>query len=191
MATFAGCGLMPDLMPKDAKRFHQLGKKEYDYAQLARTDSFAESQVPIKLKFVDTNTWQTTATLLPGKYQFSVRKHDSAWYGQEITIEQGKRSYEVPDLTARFTAPVQEKGPRVLGTISPLEPSMPVEVIVVFLNTNFTVRRAEVKDGKFSVEAPGTGRYRILVHATGNPPRSWSHDTEIAGPKDLGVIGFR
>lgn len=176
-----------DFQPKGSTLFIIQGKTEYDRATLAFPESDEQRQ-PLKLRWVDTNTYITTATLTPGKYLFSARTSDGLHYGQEVEITAGQNRYTLPEKSSGATRVSQ--GPPVLATVTVARGERPTQIAVLFIGSDLTVRRVtSPPDGKISVNAPSPGTWRVEVHGLGQPPRSFVRDgLRIAGPVDLGRI---
>ncbi|MGI8905424.1 MAG: hypothetical protein ACR2IE_02910 [Candidatus Sumerlaeaceae bacterium] len=162
-----------DFTPKGSIVFHVPGEKEYDKAQLAYPPSEGERRQPLKLRFFDTNTWLTTATLAPGNYMFSARTGEGAFYSHEVHVTGNQTRYELPATSkagSRITL-----GPKVSGTLSiPAGVTIPPEVVVIFIGHDVTVRRVPLHQNKFAIEAPQRGRYRVEVHLPGEKPLSFA-----------------
>ena len=177
------------LYPKNAFIIKIKGRREYRQVQLTPPPS-EEARKPIRLKFIDTNTFQTTESIAPGTYRLSAATGDGMFLGRPFTVEPGKLYYEIPELTPD-TAP-SPVGPEVSGKVFVLQGDMPREVVVVFAGGDVTVRRSPVQDGSFRVHAPQAGSYRIEVIAPGSPPRTCVRDYQkIEGPLNLGIISLR
>lgn len=176
------------LQPKGVTAFKLGGKKEFERAELAPPES-AEKRRNIRLKFVDTNLFQTTATLAPGHYTIITRLSSGVQRSFPVQIEQGKDYYELSLPDASTAPPVT--GPKVSAGIYLSENTavMPDEVAVLFIGRDLIIRRVPVAGGRFETNAPGNGTYRVEVHALGAKVRSWTmNSVEVNGAKDLGLI---
>lgn len=181
------CGIR--LQPEGVIRFKINSKREYERAQLVFPES-EERRAPLRLRFLDTNVWQTSATLQPGKYFFNVHASDGSFHAQEITIVAGKDYYELPDFKVNSSAPTQ--GPTLSGELAVENGKLPKEVVIVFAAQDVIIRRAPLNKGKFTVESPASGKYRVEIIAPGSPPLTHTRtEVDLSKPVDLGPIVLR
>jgi hypothetical protein len=181
------CGIR--LQPEGVIRFKIVSKREYERAQLVFPAS-EEHRAPLRLRFLDTNVWQTSATLQPGKYFFNVHSSDGSFHAQEITIVAGKDYYELPDFKQNTNAPTQ--GPTLSGVLSVESGKLPKEVVIVFAADDVIIRRAALTNGKFTVESPSSGKFRVEIIAPGNPPLTHTRsEVDMSKAVDLGAITLR
>ncbi|MCX7018368.1 MAG: hypothetical protein WCK47_13520 [bacterium] len=185
LALFCSCRLQP----KGALVVRIGGQKEIHSAQLIPAEGSGRP-LAIKLKFVDTNTFQISASLVPpGTYTFSGRAGEGLLLSRELVIEPGKFFYDLPELSN--TLPKAPEGPRLSGAISTLHGVMPNEIFVMFIGWDIIMKRVPVVNGKFSVNAPAAGRCRIEIIAPGETPRSWMmKNADLRGPLELGLISL-
>jgi hypothetical protein len=180
----AGC----DYVPKGSTLFHVEGDREYEKAQIAFPPSEGEKRLPLKLRWVDTNAWLTTATFAPGKYMFSARTGEGGYYSREVMIDGKKNRYDLPaaaQTLAGFTV-----GPKISGQVSlPDQKKLPTQLVIIFVGNDVTVRRVNLQSDRFTAEAPVRGRYKVEIHATGEPPRSFiTKVLDIKADMDLGKV---
>lgn len=184
-ALFCGC----DMQPKGSTVLKFEGKKEFDRVQMTRSDP-GQAYAPIKFKYIDTNTFITTASLAPGRYMVSARGFEGIYVAQEITVDPKTRLYVIPERQGPRVAQAA-KGPSLSAELASGS-IVQSDIVVIFIGDDITMRRARAENGKFSVSAPLPGTYRIEIFAPGRPPRSWNRDkVEIKGPVDLGLIDLR
>jgi hypothetical protein len=177
------------LQPRDAIVFEIGGKREFRNAVLLPPSS-AEHRAPIRLRFLDTNTFMTTATLVPGNYVFTAMTLDGIHLSREVKVEKDKRRYQIAELT--FAVPAPKEGPTLTGGIYIESGEMPREVAVLFISSDIIIRRVPVNNGRFSANSPAEGTYRVEVHELKDPPRSWVRDgVKIEKPTDVGIISLK
>lgn len=187
LALLTGC----DMQPEGTLIFEIPSKSpEYDKAQIAWPESL-ERRPPVKLRWLDTNTFLTTATLSPGRYLFSARSSDGLYYGREVIVTEEKKRYTLPVESEGATTVAA--GPPLTGTIVETRDKMPKEIAVLFIGHDLTIRRVAVEEsGRFEAEAPAQGTFRVEIHALGDPPRSWVRDkVAVNGPTQLDVVSLR
>ncbi len=183
-ALLAGC----DLQPRGTTVFKIEGKQLFERATLA-PPSGAEGRAPLKLSWVDDNTFSTKLVLEPGRYLFSARSSAGMYYGREITVAAATKRYVLPPGNTGATTVAE--GPTIKAEVT-AEGSRPTDLVVLFIGSDFTVRRVSVKENRFSANAPAAGTYRVEVHALGDPARSYVREgLKIDGPVDLGLISLR
>lgn len=174
------------LQPRGTTVFEIEGKTDYDKATLAFPET-DEKRDTIKLRWVDTNVYTTTATLAPGQYLFTARTSDGLHYGREITVDAKTRRYKLPQISAGATTVAA--GPPVTGSVTVASGQRPTELVVLFIGKDFTVRRITSTDGKFTVDGPAPGDYRFEIHGLGQPARTFTRERlTVSGPVDLGSI---
>lgn len=174
--------------PKDATIFKVEGKREFDHAYLIFPENI-ENRKPLKLKFMDTNAFTTTATLGAGDYILSLRTNEGNHFNQPVKIEPGKWSYEIPEPSLNVAHQKQEKGPAFSGRLYVGAGAMPTEVAVLFISHDVVMRRVPVSNERFNTMAPAADSFRVEVHALGKPPRSWiAPNLDLRSPKDVGII---
>lgn len=188
MMTQSGCELQP---PKGVTAFRFEDKREVQSAQLIPPKS-DEMRGAIRLKFIDTNLFQTTATLAPGRYGLVVRLGEGQYLRTEIEIVPDRQLYRIPPLTSVGSTPVTS-GPRLEGRLYVREGQMPHEVVVLFISHDVVIRRVPVGgDGRFRVEAPAKGSYRVELVAPSAPAWIWSADKlDLSSDVSLDLVVMR
>jgi len=176
MTLWAGFFLVGCLVgpPKGVTAFVIDDKTEYAGAMLIYPKS-EEARLPLKLKFVDTNTFQTTATLAPGPYMIVLRTEMGRFLKVPVQIETGKNLYHVSVAPAVAAEPGEDSqhGATLRGTIYVHEGQIPREVAIVFVDRDVVVRRAAVaENGRFEVEAPARAVYWVEIFGF-TPTRGW------------------
>lgn len=183
---FSGCELPP---PEGRTAFKIEGKREYASAMLIPPHS-EEQRLPIRLKFVDYNVFQTSATLAPGTYGLALRAGEGMYVRREVKIEAGTSVYRIPEEPAQPTPAA--RSPKLTGGLYVPDGAMPPEVVVVFAGEDVIVRRAAVVNDRFATDAPSPGIYRVEVIAPGRPPRFWTRDrVQVGDSADIGIISLR
>ncbi len=183
-SLLAGC----DLQPRGTTVFKIEGKQLFERATLAPPAS-AEARPALKLSWVDDNTFATKLVLDPGRYLFSARSSTGMYYGREITVDAGTKRYVLP--AGNTGATTVAEGPPIKAEVTAAGPA-PTDLVVLFIGSDFTVRRVTVAENRFTAKAPAAGTYRVEVHALGEPARSYVREgLKIAGPVDLGLITLR
>ena len=181
LVVASGC----DYQPKGTIVFELKDDREFDGAQLQYPPS-AENRRPLKLRYVDRNVFMTTAALAPGRYTVSAHTGQGRHVGREVQIEAGKVRYEI-DTKTPVDPVMLGKGPSVTARVAGIMDGQ--ELVVLFIGEDLTIRRVNAQDGAIKTDAPGTGTYRVEVHALGAPPRSWQQNAvEITGPVNLGTV---
>lgn len=178
------------IQPKGTLVFKIQGKREFDRVMLHYPDT-GENRTPVRLKYIDTNTFQTSAGLAPGRYRLTMRAGDGTHLGADVDILPEVFSYDIPE--PKFDRPgVSPVGSKtVRGRLSQAA-GLPPEIVVVFIGREVIVRRTPRTGDAFVVPAPMDGDYRVEVHVAGTPPRSWFGTTNITGPStDLGEISLK
>lgn len=188
MMTQSGCELQP---PKGVTAFRFEDKREVQSAQLIPPKS-DEMRGAIRLKFIDTNLFQTTATLAPGRYGLVVRLGEGQYLRTEIEIVPNQQLYRIPTFTSVASPPVTLE-PRLEGRLYVREGKMPHEVVVLFISHDVVIRRVPVGgDGRFSVEAPAKGSYRVELVAPSAPAWIWTTDKlDLSGDVNLDLVVMR
>lgn len=192
MLTLAGCGTyVPDgATVISVKNVPQ--EQEYDRAILRPENQLQGGGLGIRMKWYDTNTYMTTATLSPGIYKFQATRYNGGGISRNIRVTADKDFYEVDasrkDDEAGDDTENEDAmgGPELRGRVN----SPAVQVSVLFIGSSISMKEADVqKDGSFSTTFPGSGTWRVEIHKTGNPPQSYVHGVmNVTGPVDLGVI---
>lgn len=173
----AGC----NWTPKDAYVFEIDSTHEYDRAELQFPQNYGEGRPPLRLKWVDTNTFMTTATLESQRYYLTGRTNLGGYFSGGVNVSPEVRRYKVAD---RGPSEGQKAvGPTISGElIAPPGQQPPRDVVVVLTGLDVTVRRVQVENGRWEVEAPAAGNYRISLQVPGDKPQSVHYPTtNIAG----------
>jgi hypothetical protein len=178
-------------VPKGAILFKVADKREYDRAEIAYAPSAGETRLPLRLKWIDTNSWVTTASLAPGTYILTARTYEGAYYAHEVEIKTGQNRYDLPATTQNNVA--FQAGPKVNGTLLMTEANKAVrELVIVFIGPDVTVRRVHPVNGQFSADAPAKGKFNLEIHAPGEQPRSFmKSQVDLTKDADLGQIDLR
>jgi len=190
MALLAGCGTyVPDgatvVSVKNSRR-------EFDRADLRPPQNELKQTGAIPMKWYDTNTFLTTATLAPGTYSFRARNFDGGGIVEDIVVTADKNLYEIDGGVDRAGATEQKAaaGPVIKGRVATTLRQKHREVTVLFIGPQVVMRTVPLAaDGSFSVEAPQAGPWRIEAHILGSTPLSYVKPvTNVSEPLDLGTI---
>lgn len=187
LLAVAGC----DFKPKGSTLFTIEGRREYDRATIQGATGL-ETRQPLKLRWIDTNTFYTTATLSPGDFAFVARTGAGYYYTQPVKVTAGKERYTLPAISVGSATP--SEGPAVSGRLGAMDAGVPAPafVTVLFISNEITLRTASVVDGKFTATGPFAGRFRVEVIALGPKPKSWFvNDVDLTRRHDLGLIVLR
>lgn len=185
IALLCGC----DMQPKGTTVLKFESKKEFDRVQVTRADP-GQAYAPIKFKYIDTNTFITTAPLSPGRYKVSARGFEGVYLAREITVDPKTKRYVISDEKG---GPV-EQAARAHKISAELAKGSAVQgdIVVIFIGDDATMRRTRPENGRITVDGPPPGIYRVEIFAPGTPLRSWSRDkVDIKGPIDFGLIDLR
>ncbi|MCX7625899.1 MAG: hypothetical protein N2Z21_06775 [Candidatus Sumerlaeaceae bacterium] len=178
--SLLGCQVGP---PKGVTAFIVDEPTEFASAMLMFPKS-EEYRLPLKLKYVDTNTFQTTATLPPGRYTLVVRTEMGRYMKIPVDIEAGKRLYHVntgPTIADEDLI-VQKPTNLLRGKVQVPSGEQPREVLVLFVEHDAILKRVAVSsDGRFEVAAPHEGTFWIEMFAFTDKKR-WKWE---GGPYDL------
>lgn len=183
--------------PKGVTAFVVDDTTEYASAMLLYPKS-EEYRLPLKLKYVDTNTFQTTATLAPGSYTLVVRTDMGRYVKIPVEIEANKRLYRVSSgpLIADEDNVKSSGSPRLRGKITiPNGQPQAQEVVAIFVDRDVTVKRATVAaDGQFEIEAPRQGQFHIELFAL-SPKDVWKWESkdplEVKQTTELSSLNLR
>jgi len=188
MLNQSGCELRP---PQGVTAFRFEDKREIQAAQLIPPKS-EEQRGAIRLKFVDTNLFQTTATLAPGRYGLVVRVGEGQYLRTEVNIVPDQQLYRIPPISS-IASTTPSLGPRLQGRLYVRDGKMPEEVVVLFISYDVVVRRVRVEpEGRFSVEAPGKGYYRVELVAPSAPAWIWTTDKlDLSSDVNLDLVVMR
>lgn len=191
VTTLVGCLGGP---PKGVTAFVIEDQTEFAAAMLLYPKS-EEFRLPLKLKYVDTNTFQTTATLAPGYYTLVLRTEQGRFLKTPVEIEPGKQLYRVSLLPietdeATFRG---DRLPRFRGKVYVSEGKLPSELVVVFVGRDVVVRRTAVAaDGNFEIEVPKSGTYWIELFSLGDSPAKWERGkVDLTKDVDVGLVALR
>lgn len=186
LTLLAGCRYRP----KDAKVFTFKTDHDVDRVFLLPPEG-SEARKELRLKFIDTNTYTTTAPLSPGKYTLTARSSSGYFYSTPVEVVEKTWWYDLGDITK--AAPPVDSGPKVGAQLYSSSGQTFSNIVVLFIGQDLIVRRTTVEaDKQFSVIAPGIGTYRIEVIALGNPVQSWVRDNvEIRQSVNLGTITLK
>jgi len=190
-AMLAGCGTyVPDGATVVSVKNSQ---REFDRADLRPPANELKQSSPIPMKWYDTNTFMTTATLAPGTYSFRARNFDGGGIVEDIVVTADKNLYEIDagiDRTGAKDQKAASAGPVVKGRVTTTLPQKHRQVTILFIGSQVVMRTVPlVADGSFSVEAPQAGRWRIEAHILGATPLSYVKPvTDVRAPLDLGTI---
>lgn len=163
---------------------------EFDRADLFEDNELGGRKV-YRMKWYDTNTFTTTATLDAKQYEFRARSYDGAAMSRMIQVVEGQNLYEIDASQKGKDRAEAEQGPVVSGRVTGIvQGSRLPSVSVLFIGNQVVMRSTEVKrDGSFEVAAPGRGPWKIQVHLLGPQPRSYMHPlVNVQGALDLGTI---
>ncbi len=189
---FAGCKVGP---PKGVTAFVVEGPTEYISAMLLYPAS-EENRPPLKLKYVDRNTFQTTATLASGSYRLVLRAEPGRYINTPVTIEEGKRLYQlaVMPVTAEDFSVTKERPPKLSGVLYVPEGEMPREIVTVFVSQDVNVRRTHVAEhGRFEIQPPAKGTYWIEIFGR-NSKGMWKWEkgkVELLSDTNLELVPLR
>lgn len=180
LLAMVGCRVGP---PKGVTAFIVDEPTEFASAMLMYPKS-EEYRLPLKLKYVDTNTFQTTATLAPGRYMLVLRTEMGRYMKVPVDIEANKRLYYVntgptiADDDQSFQKPTNFlRGRAQVPSGEQLR-----ELVVLFVEHDAVLKRVAVSsDGRFEVEAPHDGSFWIEIFAFSDK-KKWKWE---GGPYDL------
>lgn len=166
---------------------------EFERAEIQPAQNELGPRGSVKMKWYDTNTFLTTATLSPGLYSFRARNFDGGGFQEDIRVEAGKDLYELDGARKKVTETdrAAQEGPAVAGKVQGyVQGNRAASVSVLFIGNEIVMRTTSVKpDGSFSVDAPYKGRWRVEVHMLGQTPRSYVHRVaDISQPTNLGNV---
>lgn len=180
LVALVGCRVGP---PKGVTAFIVDEPTEFASAMLMYPKS-EEYRLPLKLKYVDTNTFQTTATLAPGRYMLVLRTEMGRYVKVPLDIEPNKRLYHVntgPTI-ADDDPSLQKPNNFLRGRAQVLGGEQLRELLVLFVEHDAVLKRVAVSsDGRFEVEAPHDGSFWIEIFAFSDKKR-WKWE---GGPYDL------
>ncbi len=191
LIPWAGC----DWSPKDKVLVQIDSSVEYSKATLLSEQ--VEPRLTVPLKWVDDNTWQTSAGLPNGRYQLVARSTDGAYFQKSLEYKQGIRRYRLAGSTpAKAEAdPTQPAGPgplltfQILGTLNFLNGR---EAYVIGNGEKVVVQRGTIANGRLQVRIPEPGTYRVHVAVPGKPAYdAFLEATEISGDHDFGFIDLQ
>lgn len=197
-AALTGCGpYIPDgataIVVKNAR-------SEYERADLRVPPEIASGSPLIPMRWYDTNSFLTTATLTPGEYSFRARNFDGQGVSHPIKIVAGENYYELdvakPDTdnkenpaSSADVAPPVVSG-KIADTIAFRLPRN-ANLTAVFIGKEVTLRTARIHSGgAFTVDAPSEGKWRIEIVLAGETPLTYTHPltTVSKAGLDLGTI---
>ncbi|MGC8739953.1 MAG: hypothetical protein ACP5UB_00680 [Candidatus Sumerlaeaceae bacterium] len=177
--VLASCKVGP---PKGVTAFVIEDSTEFASAMLLYPKS-EEYRLPLKLKYVDTNTFQTTASLAPGLYTLVVRTEMGRYTKIPVEIESGKQLYHVslgPSIADESNASETTGQHKLRGKLYVSQGQMPSEVVAIFADRDIVVRRANVQsDGRFELEAPRNGVFWIELFAFTSDGKQWKWEKRI------------
>lgn len=170
--------------PKNSSIIKVKATAQYDSARLMSLDN--PSTGPIRLYFIDDNTFQSRGIIEPGRYVINLRARDGRMRSAEVVFAAGERIVEVSD--APMDQPVTATGPILRGRVIYANGSPPAEASVVAAGRTLVARVERLdRQGRFEVRLPRDGSYRILIADLNDPPRSYDGSTRsITASLDLG-----
>jgi len=179
--------------PKGVTAFIIEDATEYASALLVFPES-EEHRPPLKLKYADANTFQTTATLSPGKYTLVVRTEWGRYAKAPVEIEAEKKLYrlKIQPQPGGDTTPAQSLT-LIRGKVFVREGPLPREIYVLMVARDATLKRTPVlPDGSFSIQVPAPGTYWIQIFTVGTKALRWEHRAlEVRRETDLGQVPLR
>jgi len=192
LLVLQGC----EFIPKGATLYKIQGKKEYDQAFIHFPVTEGIQKPMIKLRWIDTNGWVTTATLEAGSYRFSARTIDGgAYYSREFSAVPGQRKYEFPEQTNQQNLESASsdtgRGPVITGEVSLADQTgFPRRIAIVFFGSDVTVTRTNLTSSRFEIHAPVPGKFRISLYSIGAGPQAiWTSEIlDIKAKTDLGKL---
>ncbi len=178
VSLFVSCKVGP---PKGVTAFIIEDPTEFASAMLIYPNS-SEYRLPLKLKYVDTNTFQTTATLAPGIYTLVVRTEMGRYMKTPVEIEPGKQLYTVSlgPTIADENKTDQQATRKFGGKLYVSDGELPKEVVAIFADRDVIVRRANVDaNGNFEIEAPSNGVFWIELLAFNSKGKLWKWEKRL------------
>jgi len=174
-------------------------RQEYDRADLLPVGNDLRKGGGVRMKWYNTNTYITTATLSPGQYSFRARSYDGGGIERPIQVTADKHLYVVDARSNAKAGAGQsagndngENGPAVSGIIARAGTgaAFPRTVSVLFIQQEIILRTAQVDaQGRFTVQAPANGQFTIQVIKPGSVPALSIHrNVSINGPVNLGTV---
>lgn len=191
LALLTGCGTY---VPEGATVIAVKGSnQEFDRGEIRATSSDFDKMGTIRMRWYDTNTFLTTATLSPGVYSFRARNYAGGGISREITITPDKHLYEIKtggNHADKDVAPVKEGAPVRAQVGLPPGTSRPARISVLFIGKEIILRTTPLQNNNaIEVKAPYAGPWRIQLHVPGAVPLSYVHQTtNVQGPLDLGTV---
>lgn len=191
VAGLAGCGTY---VPDGATVISvKNSKSEFDRADIRAEGNELLKRTPVNMKWYDTNTFITTATFSPGSYSFRARNYDGAGLVRKVQIVADKDYYEIEAKSVAEgdgDSAAATEGPVVSGQVAGLQGK---DISVLFIGRDVILRSVRTEaNGRFRVNAPDTGNWKVEVHQLGQPARSWTGAARVMNqPWDAGTIQLR